>query len=99
VAVEWFHVAQSILVQVVGRGGGVIAICEGVNPRMAAKIPIQRLNSAAFSNLLSEFADMEMVWELSNPEPPVVIKIALRALDGDDERFHYLHQVAGRDPF
>ncbi len=73
-AVKWFRVALKILVQVVGGGGGVIAICEGVNPRMTAKILIEQFNSAVFSNLLSEFADMEVVWEVSNQEPTIVIK-------------------------
>ncbi len=98
VAVKWFRIAQSILVQVIGGGGGVITIHEGVNPRTTAKIPIERFDSAAFSNLLSKFADTEVVWEVSNREPTVVIKGALHALDGNDKRFHYLHQVAGRDP-
>ncbi len=74
---------------------------EVVDPRTTAEISIKRFDLAAIGNLLGEFIDAEMIREVPNRESAiaVVLIVALRALDGDDKRFHDFHQVAGRDSF
>jgi hypothetical protein len=75
---------------------------EVVDPRTTAKISIKRFDLAAIGNLLGEFVDAEMIREVPNRESAiavVVVVVALRALDGNDKRFHDFHQVAGHDSF
>jgi hypothetical protein len=101
VAVNWFRVVGRFVIRVRDSMRSFASKHEVVDPRTTAEISIKRFDLAAIGNLLGEFVDAEMIREVPNRESAitVVVVVTLRALNGDDKRFHDFHQVAGRDSF
>ena len=62
--VNWFR--KVFVLQVRGRMRRCVAEGEVVNPRATAKIAIERFDLAAICNFLGEFADAEMIREVTN---------------------------------
>jgi hypothetical protein len=90
-AFNWSRVVCRFVVQVRGRMGWFSAKRDVVDPRTTTKIAIKQFNLAGICNFLGVFVNAEMIREVPNREAAVAVIIVLRALDGNDERFHDLH--------